>query len=332
VILLFCLGATGAPPAPGYHHVKKITLGGEGGWDYLTIDSAARRLYIARATRVMVLDADSGAQVGEIADTPGVHGVALAPQLGRGFTSNGRASTVTIFDLKTLKPLGQAKTGSNPDAIVYDAVTRRVFTFNGASKDATVIGAADGSVSGTIALDGKPEFAVADEAGRIYVNLEDKSELLAIDSRQLTILNRWPLAPCKEPSGLAMDRKNRRLFVGCGNKLMAVVDADSGRVLTTLPIGSGVDAIAFDPGTALAFSSNGDGTLTVVREESPDKFTVVENVATQRGARTMALDEKTHNVYLVTAEFGPPREPTPDNPRGRPGMLPGSFVLLVFGQ
>ena len=332
VILLFCLGATGAPPAPGYHHVKKITLGGEGGWDYLTIDSAARRLYIARATRVMVLDADSGAQVGEIADTPGVHGVALAPQLGRGFTSNGRASTVTIFDLKTLKPLGQAKTGSNPDAIVYDAVTRRVFTFNGASKDATVIGAADGSVSGTIALDGKPEFAVADEAGRIYVNLEDKSELLAIDSRQLTILNRWPLAPCKEPSGLAMDRKNRRLFVGCGNKVMAVVDADSGRVLTTLPIGSGVDATAFDPGTSLAFSSNGDGTLTVVREESPDKFTVVENVATQRGARTMALDEKTHNVYLVTAEFGPPREPTPDNPRGRPSMLPGSFVLLVFGQ
>ena len=331
-ILLFCLGATGAPPAPGYHQLKKITLGGEGGWDYLTIDSAARRLYIARATRVMVLDADSGAQVGEIADTPGVHGVALAPQLGRGFTSNGRASTVTIFDLKTLKPLGQAKTGSNPDAIVYDAVTRRVFTFNGASKDATVIGAADGSVSGTIALDGKPEFAVADEAGRIYVNLEDKSELLAIDSRQLTILNRWPLAPCKEPSGLAMDRKNRRLFVGCGNKLMAVVDADSGRVLTTLAIGSGVDATAFDPGTALAFSSNGDGTLTVVREESPDKFTVVENVATQRGARTMALDEKTHNVYLVTAEFGPPREPTPDNPRGRPGMLPGSFVLLVFGQ
>ena len=332
VILLFCLGATGAPPAPGYHQLKKVTLGGEGGWDYLTIDSAARRLYIARATRVMVLDADSGAQVGEIADTPGVHGVALAPQLGRGFTSNGRASTVTIFDLKTLKPLGQAKTGSNPDAIVYDAVTRRVFTFNGASKDATVIGAADGSVSGTIALDGKPEFAVADGAGRIYVNLEDKSELLAIDSRQLTILNRWPLASCKEPSGLAMDRKNRRLFVGCGNKLMAVVDADSGRVLTTLAIGSGVDATAFDPGTTLAFSSNGDGTLTVVREESLDKFTVVENVATQRGARTMALDETTHNVYLVTAEFGPPREPTPDNPRGRPSMLPGSFVLLVFGQ
>lgn len=331
-ILLVCLGATGAPPTPGYHQLKKITLGGEGGWDYLTIDSAARRLYIARATRVMVLDADSGAQVGEIADTLGVHGVALAPQLGRGFTSNGRASTVTIFDLKTLKPLGQAKTGSNPDAIVYDAVTRRVFTFNGASKDATVISAADGSVSGTIALDGKPEFAVADEAGRIYVNLEDKSELLAIDSRQLTILNRWPLAPCNEPSGLAMDRKNRRLFAGCGNKLMAVVDANSGRVLTTLPIGSGVDATAFDPGTSLAFSSNGDGTLTVVREESLDKFTVVENAATQRGARTMALDEKTHNVYLVTAEFGPPRTPTPDNPRGRPSMVPGSFVLLVFGQ
>src|SRR2546428_14170791 len=190
----------------------------------------------------MVLDADSGAQVGEIADTPGVHGVALAPQLGRGFTSNGRASTVTIFDLKTLKPLGQAKTGSNPDAIVYDAVTRRVFTFNGASKDATVISAADGSVSGTIALDGKPEFAVADEAGRIYVNLEDKSELLAIDSRQLTILNRWPLASCKEPTGLAMDRKNRRLFVGCGNKLMAGLGAHSGRVFSHPPLGRGAGA------------------------------------------------------------------------------------------
>ena len=203
---------------------------------------------------------------------------------------------------------------------------------NTVGRNSTAIDAKDGTVVGTVDLDGKPEQATADGAGHLFVDLKDKAVVARIDARKLAIDQRWPIAGCDRPTSIALDKKARRLFVGCGNKLMAVVDADSGRVLTTLPIGSGVDAIAFDPGTALAFSSNGDGTLTVVREESPDKFTVVENVETQRGARTMALDEKTHNVYLVTAEFGPPREPTPDNPRGRPGMLPGSFVLLVFGQ
>ncbi len=316
----------------GYHLLKKIPLGGEGGWDYLTLDAAARRLYITRATRVAVLDADTGAPVGELADTPGVHGVALAPELGRGFTSNGRTATVTIFDLKTLRALGQAKTGANPDAIVYDPASKRVFTFNGGSADATAIDAASGAVAGTIALGGRPEFAAADGAGRVYVNLEDKNELVALDSRRLKIAARWPLAPCTEPAGLAMDARHQRLFVGCHNQMMAVVDAASGRIVATLPIGRGVDANAFDPETSLAFSSNGDGTLTVVREESPDKYKVVENVATQRGARTMALDPKTHNVFLVTAEFGPPPAPTPENPHPRPTIIPGSFVVLVFGK
>jgi DNA-binding beta-propeller fold protein YncE len=280
----------------------------------------------------MVLDADAGTLVGELPDTPGVHGVALAPELGRGFTSNGRGATVTIFDLKSLRALGQAKTGTNPDAIVYDPASKRVFTFNGGSADATAIDAASGAVAGTIALNGRPEFAVADGAGRIYVNLEDKSKLLALDSRRPAVVSRWPLAPCEEPSGLAMDVRHQRLFIGCANQLMAVADALSGRIITTLPIGRGVDANAFDPETSLAFSSNGDGTLTVVREESPDKFTVVENVATQRGARTMALDPKTHNIFLVTAEFGPLPAPTPENPRPRPAIVPGSFVVLVFGR
>jgi len=320
------------PPGWGYHLLKKIPLGGEGGWDYLTLDSAARRLYISRATKVLVLDVDRGTLVGEVGDTPGVHGIALAPELNRGFTSNGRASTVTIFDLKTLQALGQVKTGGNPDAIVYDAASHRVFTFNGSSDDSTAIDAASGAVAGTIPLGGRPEFAIADETGQIYANLEDKSQVLTIDSRTLAVKARWALAPCEEPSGMAMDRRHRRLFIGCSNQMMAVMDADSGCILTTLPIGRGVDANAFDPETGLAFSSNGDGTLTVVREESPDKFSVLENVVTQRGARTMALDSKTHNVFLVTAEFGPPPAPTAERPHPRPSIVSGSFVVLVFGK
>jgi DNA-binding beta-propeller fold protein YncE len=332
-LLLLLSGAAGAAAqGSGYHLLKKYPLGGEGGWDYLTLDSAARRLYIARASRVMVFDVEAGKLVGELPDTPGVHGVALAPELGRGFASNGRAGTATIFDLKTLKVLGQVKTGGNPDAIIYDPASRRVFTFNGGTSDATAFQAASGDVAGTIALGGRPEFAVPDGSGKVYVNLEDKNELLALDSRKLTVLKRWPLAPCERPSGLALDRRARRLFVGCANSMMGIVDAKSGRVVATPPIGRGVDANAFDPETRLAFSSNGEGTLTVVREDSPGKFTVLENVPTQRGARTMALDTRTHNVFLVTADFGPPPAPTAENPRPRPTLVPGSFVLLVVGK
>ena len=315
-----------------YHLLKKVVLGGEGFWDYLICDSAARRVYISRGTHVMVIDADTYAVVGDIPGTDGVHGIALAPELGRGFTSNGRANNVTIFDLNTLKVLGTAPTGEGPDAIVYDPASKRVFTFNGHGDSATAIDAASGTPVGTIALEGKPEFAAADGQGHIYNNLEDKSELLQIDSQKLTITARWPLAPGQSPSGLAIDREHRRLFAGCHNQMMVVMDADSGKVLATPAIGQGVDANAFDPGTQLAFSSNGDGTLTVVHEDSPEKFTSAASVTTQRGARTMALDLKTHRIFLVTAEFGPPPAPTPEHPHPRPSAIPGSFTLLVFGE
>jgi DNA-binding beta-propeller fold protein YncE len=318
--------------ASGYHLLKKIPLGGEGGWDYLTFDPGSGRLFISRATHVIVLDATSGKVAGDIPNTAGVHGVALAPELGRGFTSNGRADTVTIFDLKTLATIGQVKTGQNPDAIVFDPHSKRVFAMNGRSGDATAINAASGKVAGTVALGGKPEFAVAGVHGRIYVNIEDKSELVALDTRRLAVEARWPLAPCENPTGLAIDLVHRRLFAGCSNKLMAVVDAELGKVITTLPIGSGVDATAFDPGLQYAYASNGEGTLTVVHEDSPDKFTVVENVPTQRGARTMALDPGTHQVYLVSADFAPAPPPSPGQPRQRPAILPNTFVVLVLGR
>ena len=321
-----------AAAGPGYHIIATYKLGGDGGWDYLTLDAAARRLYISRATHVMVVDADSGKSVGDIADTPGVHGIALAPELGRGFVSNGREGTVSIFDPKTLATSSKVKVGDNPDAILYDSATKRVFTFNGKSQDATALDADKGTVLGTIKLGGKPEFAASDGKGEIFVNIEDKSELLAIDANKLEVKTRWPLAPCTEPSGLALDRKNRRLFVGCDNKMMAVVNADNGKVLSTLPIGEGVDATWFDDETNLAFASCGEGVLTVVREESPDKFSVAENVPTQQGARTMALDSKTHNVWVATAKFGPPPAPAPDNPHPRRSIVPDTFVALVIGK
>lgn len=318
--------------ATGYHLIKKIEVGGEGGWDYLTVDGKARRLYVSHATKVVVIDVDTSKIVGEIPNTPGVHGIAIASDLGRGFTSNGRDSSVTIFDLKTLNSLGQVKVGTNPDAIIYDSATHRVFAFNRGSSNVTAIEAASGTVAGLIALGGHPEFAASDGKGMVFVNLDDKSEVVALDSRKLTVTSRWPLAPGEGPSGMAMDQKHRRLFVGCGNKKMIVMDADNGHVVAALPIGSGVDATAFDADAKLAFSSNGEGTLTVVREDSADKFTVVENATTQRGARTMAVDPKTHNVFLATAQYGPPPAPTPERPNPRPTIVPGSFVILVFGR
>src|SRR5579859_3081929 len=305
IISVSLAAVTLAAAGPGYHVIKTYKLGGEGGWDYLTADSDARRVYISRATHVIVLDLDSGKTVGDIPDTPGVHGIALAPELGRGFTSNGREGTVSVFDIKTLATSGKVKVGDNPDAILYDPASKRVFTFNGRSQDATAIDAASGKVLGTIKLDGKPEFAASDAKGEIFVNIEDKSELVAIDPNKLEVKSKWPLAPCTEPSGLAIDRKHRRLFVGCDNKMMAVVDADSGKVVATPAIGEGVDATAFDDETRLAFASCGEGVLTVVKEESPDKYSVAENVPTKQRARTMALDAKTHNVFVVTADFGP---------------------------
>ncbi len=324
-----------APQSPGpsgYHLLKKIKLGGEGFWDYLAFDSPTRRLFISRGTKVVVLDVDSEKVVGEIPDTAGVHGIALAPDRGNGFTSNGQAGTVSIFDLKSLQVIGHAQAGTNPDAIVYDPATRRVFTMNGRSGDITAIDAVTGSVVGTTPVGGKLEFAVADGAGHVYVNVETKSEVVQFDSKNLVVTAHWPLAPCTNPTGLAIDVKNHRLFAGCANKMMAVMDSDSGKVIATPPIGVGVDSNQFDPGTGFAFASNGGGTLTVVHEDSPNQFSVVEDVPTQTGARTMALDPKTHEVYLVTAEFTPPPAPTADNPHPRGGIVPDSFVVLVFGR
>jgi DNA-binding beta-propeller fold protein YncE len=262
-----------------------------------------------------------------------VHGIALAPELGRGFTSNGREGTVSIFDIKTLATSNKVNVGGqNPDAIIYDPATKRVFTFNGRSHDSTAIDAATGKVLGMIKLDGKPEFAASDGKGEVFVNIEDKSELTAIDANKLEVKATWPLAPCTEPSGLAIDREHRRLFSGCDNKMMAVADADTGKVLATPPIGEGVDATRYDPGTGLAFASCGEGVLTVIKEESPEKFTVVENVPTQPGARTMALDTKTHKVYTVTAKFGPPPAPTAENPHPWRSIVPDTFVVLVLSQ
>lgn len=326
-----CTGcATQTATAPHYHVARHLAIGGTGGWDYVTADPARHRLFVSHSDRVEVLDTESGKVVGQIPNTQGVHGIALAPDLHRGFVSDGRTSTVTIFDMNTLGTLGEVKTtGDRPDAIIFDRASARVFTFNAAGKNTTAIDAASGSVAGTVDLGGKPEFAVSDGGGHVYVNIEDTSEIADIDSSRLVIVKRWKLAPCEEPSGLAMDVAHRRLFSVCDNKVMAVSDPDAGRVVTTVPIGEGVDASAFDPSTGLVFSSNGqDGTITVVREKTPDAYEVVATVSTQRGARTMALDTQTHHLFLPTAAFGPPPAPTADRPNPRPSIVAGSFEIL----
>lgn len=341
--------AQAAPaPAPNYHLVQKVTLGGEGRWDYLTVDPVARRIYISRSTHVMVVDADTYKVIGDIPNTNGVHGIALAPELGRGFTSNGGDNSVTIFDLKTLKTLETVAVGSGPDCIVYEPKTQRVFTFNGRNTDpaaadakstATAMDAKTGKVLGTLVLGGRPEYAAVDGAGMVYDNIETTSEIVAIDAKLLTIKKRWPLAPAESPSGIAVDTKNRRLFSTCDGGKMVISDADTGKVVATAPIGNGPDAAAFDPGVGLAFSSNGDdGTLTVLLPivdhpqvangtMSVDTDIPLQTVKTQAGARTMALDTKTHRVFLVTA--------IPDlvNPGEgfRRNFVPGSFTLLVVG-
>ncbi|MGA2958976.1 MAG: YncE family protein [Thermodesulfobacteriota bacterium] len=317
---------------PGYHVIKKLQLGGEGGWDYLTVDSTARRLYISRSTHVMVVDIDTDKVVGDIVDTPGVHGIAIASELNRGFTSNGRANTATIFDLKTLEVLGQVKTGENPDAILYDPASKRVFTFNGRSKDTTVFEATSGGVASTIALGGKPEFAAADGKGKVYVNVEDTNEVVEIDSRKLSLTKRYSLKPCEEPTGMGLDAEHHRVYSGCHNKVMVILDTEIGRVVATVPIGEGVDGNGFDPETGLAFSANGDGTLTVVRESSPGKYEVLETVTTQRGSRTMAVDPKTHNIYLPAARFSPQTSSAVEGLRRRPTMIKDSFTVLVVGK
>ena len=297
------LPQTSSPPKV-YRLIKTVTVSGDEGWDYLTVDAEARRVYISHGSHVVVMDADSYAVVGDIPDTQGVHGIAIAPDIGRGFVSDGQASTVTIFDLKTLKTVAEVPTGKKPDAIIYDPATSRIFAFNGGSNSASVIEGKDGKVAGTIDLGGGPEFAAADGNGYVYNNLEDESLVLKINSRTMKVEQRWPTAPCSSPSSMAIDRANRRLFVGCRSKVMAVINADTGQVITTLPIGDHVDATAFDAGTRLIFNSNGEGTVTIIRQENPDKYSIAETVKTLPRAKTSALDLKTHQLFLSTAESG----------------------------
>jgi DNA-binding beta-propeller fold protein YncE len=317
----------------GYHVVKKIPLNNDdGGFDYSIVDAAGRRLYVSHSTHVVVLDADSGAVVGTIPNTDGVHGIAPAPDLGRGFTSNGRAGTVTIFNLKTLNKIGEAKAGKNPDAILYDPATRRVFAFNNDGDNATVIDGATGAVVGTIELGGAPESGVSDGAGNVWVNLEDKNILVHLDPKQLTVKDRWPLAPCETPTGITMDKKTRRIYVGCRSKVMAVVNADTGKIIATPAICTGTDASAFDPEPMLIFHSCSDGTISVYHEDSPDKYTLVDTIKTQEGSRTMALDLKTHRIFLSSNEYGPTPPPTAEQPRPRAPVVPGSFAILVVDK
>ena len=336
VVLLVGIVAPGSAQAPSgagttYHVSRRIPIGGEGSWDYLTYDAVRHRLFLSHATQVEVVDEASGNIIGRISETRGVHGIALAQDLSRGFVSDGRDSAVTIFDLRTLEVTGRVHVpGRNPDAILYDSASRRVLTFNGGSANATALDAATGTVVGTVDLGGKPEFAVADGHGGVFVNIEDRSELVRLDAATLTVHARWPLAGCEDPTGLALDHAYQRLFSTCGNGRMVIVDARTGRIIASLPIGKGTDGSAFDPGTRQAFASNGEGTITVVQEESPDSFRVLGNVVTQRGARTMTLDSVTHRLYTVTAAFGPAPAPSAEQAHPRPSILPGSFTLLVL--
>jgi DNA-binding beta-propeller fold protein YncE len=315
VMLCWPLLAATAVAENGYKITRKIEIPGEGGWDYLTVDDTARRVYVSHGTQVEVLDVD--AVVGRLANTPGVHGIAIAPELGRGFVSDGDASRVTVFDLKTLQSMAEVSVGQKPDAMLYDPATARVFAFNGSSNSASVLRAADATVVGTSDLGGGPEFAVADGAGYGFNNLEDASQVLKIDARKMAIEKRWPTAPCRSPSSLAMDRPNRRLFIGCRSRVMAVMNADTGQVIDTLPIGDQVDATGFDPESRLIFNSNGnsngEGTVTIIQQETPDQYSVWQSVKTLPRAKTMALDTRTHQLFLSTSERG-------------------QFVVLVVGK
>lgn len=317
----------------GYHVVKRVQVGGEGGWDYLTPDPDAHRVFLSRGSHVMVFDTEKDTVIADIPDTPGVHGVALAHDLNRGFTSNGRDSTVTIFDLASFAVIAKPNIGGrNPDAILYDAPSKRLFTFNGGSANASALDAATGKFIGLVPLGGKPETGVS-YRGRVLVNVEDKNEIVAFNPKTLAVIAHWSIAPCEEPTGLALDEAHSRLIVGCGgNKMMAVVDANNGKVVATVPAGEGIDAAWFDPSTQLAFVSSGDGNVTVVHEDSPDKYSVVTTVQTERGARTMTLDPRTHKLYTVSAKFGETPAPTADRPRPRPPMIPGSFMVIVIDR
>lgn len=336
LIAAACLSATAALAGAtrDYRLLREIPVGGEGGWDYLTVDSAGRRLYVSHASEVVVIDLDQHAVIGKITDTPGIHGIALATDLRRGFTTNGRENKSSVVDLVTLKTLAKIGTGENPDGMIYDPRGQEVYVFNGRGQSASVIDAKAGKVIATIPLGGKPEFGVVDpETGRVFNNIEDKNEIAVIDTKTHTVAARWPIAPGEAATGMAFDAAHGRLFVGCGNRLMLMLDSTSGKVVATVPIGPGVDANAFDPGTQLAFAScGGDGTVTIAREDSPRTLTVVQVLKTEPRARTMALDPKTHRIYLASARFETPSAPPAGGQKARPQVVPGSLKILVYGN
>jgi DNA-binding beta-propeller fold protein YncE len=330
LVLLAALSVQSPAQTPGYHTTGSIEIGGTGGWDYLAADGPGHRLYVSHTSQVEVIDLQSRKPAGQISGMTRIHGIAVANALGLGFISDGGANQIVEFRLKDLSVLKKIQAGTNPDGIVYDDFSKRVFAFNGSSKDATVVDAASGAVAKTVPLGGKPEFPVSDGAGSVFVNIEDTSEIVKVDSQSLTVAARWPLAPCESPSGLAIDKAGSRLFAVCENKMMAIVDATSGKVVATPPIGEGPDAAAYDPGAKLAFSSNGgSGTLTVIRQTGKDQYAVAETVETVKGARTMTLDPSTHTIYLSTASFAPAQPAAAGSPRRRPSILPGTFKILV---
>ena len=315
-----------------YKFVREIPIGGEGGWDILTVDSAAQRLYLSHATKVVVVDLNKNAVAGEIADTPGVHGFVAVPEFNRGFSTNGKENKSSVVDLKTLKMISKVDTGDSPDAIVYEPRHHEVYVFNHRGNSVTVLDAKETKVVATIALNGNPEFAEVDEnAGRVYCNIEDKSEVAVIEGASHEIVARWPLAPGQEPTGIALDRKNRRLFAACHNKMMVMLDIDSGKVVANVPIGAGTDGCAFDEATHLAFASCGEGVVIIAHQDSPDKLSLLQTLKTERGARTIALDPKTHRIYLPTAQFQPPPSPSPGASPTRPTIVPNTLKLLVYG-
>jgi YVTN family beta-propeller protein len=316
-----------------YHFIKEIKIGGEGGWDYLSVDAKGRRLFVTHATKVVVIDLDKDAVVGEVTETPGVHGFVAVPDLGKGFSSNGQEGKSSVVDLKSLKTLSKVETGANPDAILYEPKNQEIYTFNGRGQSATVFSARTGTVSATIPLGGKPETGVADPAvNRVYVNNEDKHLVVVIDTKTHKVVAEWPIAPGMTATGMAFDVKNHRLFIGCSNRMIVIMDSTNGKVIQTLPTGPGVDAAAFDPATGLAFASaGGDGTVTIVKADKDGKYSAVQTLQTARFARTMTLDPKTHNIYLSAQDFQPAPEPQPGQRAARGAAIPGSFKVLVYG-
>ena len=329
MLLLFPLSQLQAQKEKPFHVIKTFHIASGGGWDYIAVGPGNNRLYVSHGTQVNILDQTSGDSIGVIENTTGVHGIAFDKANGKGFTSNGRLNNVTVFDLKTNAVITQIATGQNPDAIMYEPFTKKIITCNGRGRNLSIIDPVSNKLIDSIAVGGKPETAVSNDAGKLYVNIEDKNEILVVDLKTFTVEAHWPLAPAEEPTGLAIDRKTNRLFAGCGNKLLAIVNATDGKLIKTIPIGDGCDGDAFDAGTKNIFTSNGEGTVSVIHEKTADDFEAVATVTTKRGARTMAIDEQTHLLFLPTAEF---EKPDPAAPKARPKMIPGTFQVLVVGQ